>query len=254
MTLLDHFHPPLSLRRHWHAFHHAWATYLAADLNQRLPPGYFAEPNVQFGIEIDVATFEEPPDAARPVPQPVETVPGVAAGTVPRWTPPAPAQSIPFPIATDQVEVLVFDREAGPTLVGAIELVSPANKDRAAHRDAFISKCLTYLHGAVGLVMVDVVTARSGSLHDALLARLIGTGVAAWGVELYASAYRPVGREGELCLDIWKEAVVIGGELPTMPLWLPGELCLPVDLATTYERTCREQRILPESVPSEPGR
>jgi len=33
------------------------ATYIASDLNQRLPEGF--EPNVQFGIEIDVATFEE---------------------------------------------------------------------------------------------------------------------------------------------------------------------------------------------------
>ncbi len=47
MALLDHFHPPLNMRRHWHAFHNAWATYLASDLNQRLPEGYFAEPNVQ---------------------------------------------------------------------------------------------------------------------------------------------------------------------------------------------------------------
>ena len=29
------------------------------NLNRRLPEGYFAEPNLQFGIEIDVATFEE---------------------------------------------------------------------------------------------------------------------------------------------------------------------------------------------------
>jgi hypothetical protein len=50
MVLLDHFRPPLSSRRHWHAFHNAWATYLATDLNQRLPAGFFAEPNVQFGI------------------------------------------------------------------------------------------------------------------------------------------------------------------------------------------------------------
>ena len=56
MTLLDHFRPPLSTRRHWHAFHNAWATYIAGDLNASLPEGYFAEPNVQFGIEIDVAT------------------------------------------------------------------------------------------------------------------------------------------------------------------------------------------------------
>ena len=59
MGLLDHFHPPLSNRRHWHAFHNAWATYIASDLNRQLPEGYFAEPNVQFGIEIDVAAFKE---------------------------------------------------------------------------------------------------------------------------------------------------------------------------------------------------
>jgi hypothetical protein len=65
MALLDHFHPPLSIRRHWHAFHNAWATYIASDLNQRLPQGYFAEPNVQYGIEIDVAMFDETPAVER---------------------------------------------------------------------------------------------------------------------------------------------------------------------------------------------
>ena len=59
MVLLDHFHPPLSVRRHWHSFHNAWATYIASALNQQLPQGYFAESNVQYGIEIDVAAFEE---------------------------------------------------------------------------------------------------------------------------------------------------------------------------------------------------
>jgi len=59
MPLLDHFHPPLSDRRHWHAFHNSWATYVSSQLNALLPEGYFAEANVQYGIEIDVATFEE---------------------------------------------------------------------------------------------------------------------------------------------------------------------------------------------------
>ena len=59
MPLLDHFHPPLSVQRHWHSFHNAWATFIASQLNQRLPAGYFAEGNVQFGIEIDVATFSD---------------------------------------------------------------------------------------------------------------------------------------------------------------------------------------------------
>jgi hypothetical protein len=49
MNLLDHFRPPLSIRRHWHGVYNAWATNIAAALNSRLPAGYFAEPNVQFG-------------------------------------------------------------------------------------------------------------------------------------------------------------------------------------------------------------
>jgi hypothetical protein len=229
MALQDHFRPRLSVRRHWHAFHNAWATYLAADLNQRLPEGYFAEAKVQFGIEIDVATFEE-------------TEPGPAgAGT--GWAAPAPTQTVPISVITDIVEVVVFNREAGPILAGAIKLVSPANKDRPAHRDAFVSRCASYLQQGVGLVVVDVVTDRRADLHDDLLARLhapVGVPIEA---ELYSLAYRPVERGGQPSLDIWQEPLAVGRSLPTMPLWLRGGLCMPVNLEATYARTCREHRI-----------
>jgi hypothetical protein len=69
MPLQDHFHPPLSARRLWTAFHGSWATYLSADLNRRLPEGFFAQAKVQFALEIDVATFEE--DGRQPPPSPV---------------------------------------------------------------------------------------------------------------------------------------------------------------------------------------
>ena len=65
MPLLDHFRPPLEGRRNWHGFYNAWATFIAFNLNARLPENYFAEPNVQFGIEIDVATFNERSNFAR---------------------------------------------------------------------------------------------------------------------------------------------------------------------------------------------
>jgi hypothetical protein len=68
MALQDHFQPPLSARRHWHAFHHALATYLSSDLNRQLPEGYFVEPNVQFGIEIDVAAYDESGPFLNPTP------------------------------------------------------------------------------------------------------------------------------------------------------------------------------------------
>jgi hypothetical protein len=234
MVLQDHFCPPLSVRRHWHAFHNAWATYISSDLNQRLPGGYFAEANVQFGIEIDVATFEE-------------AEPQAASGEE-RWLPPEPKQTVPFALVPDSVEVTIFTSSAGPTLAGAVELVSPANKDRPAHRDAFVAKCETYLQQGVGLVVVDVVTERKANLHNELMARLVGPAVAPWTMDLYAVAYRPVQREGQTQLDLWGESLAVGRSLPTMPLWLRGGLCVPIDLGATYERTCREQRVTANGV------
>jgi hypothetical protein len=59
MPLLDHFRGVQRERRNPSAFLSAWATFLASQINSMLPIGYFAESNVQFGIEIDVATMEE---------------------------------------------------------------------------------------------------------------------------------------------------------------------------------------------------
>ncbi|HSU66485.1 MAG TPA: DUF4058 family protein [Tepidisphaeraceae bacterium] len=231
-TLQDHFRPPLSLRRHWHAFHNAWATYLASDLNALLPDGYFAESNVQFGIEIDVAAFDESRGSSWP-----------GAESTATWTAPAPVQSIPFAMSEETVEVLLYDSREGPLLAGAIELVSPGNKDRSAARDAFVSKCETYLQSSAGLLIVDVVTDRRGSLHDQLIKRLHPDAFVA-SVDLYAAGYRPICRDDRTMLDVWHEPLALNRSLPTMPLWLRGDLCLPVDLAASYDRTCREQRIL----------
>jgi hypothetical protein len=195
MPLQDHFRPPLSLRRHWHAFHNAWATFIASALNSELPEGYFAESNIQFGSEID----------------------------------------------GDSVEVHVYD-SVGPTLAGAIELVSPSNKDRPAQRDAFVSKCAAYLQAGLGVMVVDVVTDRGGDLHGELLARF--GAVDPDHVGLYASAYRPVDRSGQANLDIWREPLALGSPLPVLPLGLKGGPCLPVDLEASYERTRREQRMV----------
>ncbi|MCU0565633.1 MAG: DUF4058 family protein [Oculatellaceae cyanobacterium Prado106] len=237
--LQDHFHPPLSVRRHWHAFHNAWATYLASDLNTRLPKGYFAEPNVQFGIEIDVAAFEEVD--RNPI---APVIPWSAIA--PPWIPPEPSLNIPFLPLQERAEVEIFGTEGGPGLVGAIELVSPANKDRISQRQAFVAKCETYLRQGIGLVIVDVVTTRKANLHQALLERLAEghPPIRPMDSDLYATAYRPIERGGQVDLDVWQETLAVDGLLPTLPLWLPGDICLPVDLARTYERTCREQRIV----------
>ena len=228
MMLQDHFHPPLSVYRHWHSFHNAWATYLASQLNEKLPEGYYAESNVHFGVEIDVAAMNDGTTE-----QPVLPL---------HWMPPDPGQSIPMLFNDSLVEINIFNRSSGPTLAAAIELVSPSNKDRPASREAFLVKCMACLQQGIGLMIVDVVTNRSNSFHDELLTRF-GTPASAVKPDLFAASYRPIERAGQPQLDIWYEVLQVGNSLPTLPLWLPGDLCLPLDLHAAYERTCREHRL-----------
>lgn len=250
MPLLDHFHPPLSAHRRWQAFHSAWASGIARELNEDLlPPRYFAEPNVQVGglVEIDLATFEETPATARG--EDLERCPegrprGSLATAV--WSPPKPTISLPVEFADlDLFEVRVMSDEEGPRLVAAIELVSPANKDRPTHRRAFATKCASYLQSGIGLVVVDIVTSRPGSPHAELLSVLqIRSGVAGdGGTDLSATAYRAISRAGESMLEGWAEALRVGSELPTLPLWIGAELSLPLALERSYAATCASLRI-----------
>jgi hypothetical protein len=244
MGLHDHFRPPLFPDWDWHGFHNGWASNIAAALNEELPPEYHAQPNVQFGIEIDVATIDRG-EASSPDPNRVIAPNGGPAA----WTVPAPTLTLSLPVLSDVVEVLVRGGlRGGPTVVGAIELVSPANKDRPSERDAFVTKCQAYVQHGIGVVIIDVVTERKANLHQALLARFLPRSRTMLTGDLYAGAYRPIERSGEPHLDVWEETLLLGRPLPEMPLWLPGDLCVRVDLNASYERTCREQRI-PNAAP-----
>jgi hypothetical protein len=218
-----------------------------------LPEGYFAELNVQFAIEIDVAAFNE-----------MDFEPNVVRLTGPikaGWTAPAPTLTIPLPIITDVVEVLVFDREAGPTLAGAIELLSPSNKDRPSSRDAFVTKCAAYIQQGLGLVIVDVVTDRHSHWYDELLKRLGWTKDTAPDADLSAAACRAVDRSGQTSLDIWQESLELGLVLPAMPLWLRGNLFLrstlkrpmsvpAASIGSRPERSCPKPKSLDRASPA----
>ncbi len=239
MPLQDHFRPPLFPKRHWESFHVAWAGSIADALNETLlPAGYFAEEHAHAGarVEIDVATFQD--DAAVPVP------PRNGAVATRAYAPPAPALVVPaaFP---DEFGVKVYEAEGGARLVAAVELVSPANKDRAAHRRAFAAKCAGYLAQGVSLLVVDVVTTRRAALHADVL-RLLGwpdaDGLPA-GSDLYAAAYRPWVEEGREEVHVWPAALAVGVELPTLPLALNAEVCLPIDLEATYTAACHRRRL-----------
>ena len=136
-------------------------------LGRRIPQRYIAEPQVHLGsaIEIDVATYEE--DVADHAVE-GEREDGDVATAV--WAPPRP----PLAIATDpgdpgEYEVRVYDTRRGRRLVAAVEIVSPANKDRPEHRRAFVAKCAALLQDRVCVAIVDLVTTRPGNLYAELM-------------------------------------------------------------------------------------
>jgi hypothetical protein len=239
MPLLDHFHPPLSIERPCEGIHSAWASTIAARLNEdQLPPDYFAMPLVTAGgrVEVDVGTFHSTSAA--------DAGNGSVATAV--WAPPRPQLSaaVDF-LDADSYEVQVLQQLGGPKLRAAIELVSPANKDRPGHRQAFAVKCAAYLQRGVSVVVVDLVTERTANLH-AELTRVLGREESlGWqsASELYAVAYHPVRDAGGGRIDAWPEALAVGAALPTLPLWLEDELCVPLRLEESYRATCTSLRI-----------
>src|SRR5579862_2908411 len=90
MPLLDHFHPPLSERRHWEGFHSRWANAISDSLNEQgLPENFFAEPtiNINGRVEVDVATLEEV--ASTGMNGTTATLPQTMKAPAPTWVIPA---------------------------------------------------------------------------------------------------------------------------------------------------------------------
>jgi hypothetical protein len=241
MPLLDHFHPPLSERRPWESFHTTWASVLADMLNQDvLPPGYIALEHVHPGaaLEIDVATFA---DEAEP------TSDGTGGTTTVARTVWVPATApLVFPaVFPPSATVEVLSTEGGRTLVAAIELVSPGNKDRSAKRRLFAAKCATYLSRGVGLVIVDVITSRRGNLHNDLADLLELDAAFRMPAEesLYTVAYRPLRAADSEQVEAWPNVLAVGQVLPAVPLSLGADWCVRVDLEAGYLEACRRRRV-----------
>jgi hypothetical protein len=242
MPLLDHFHPPLSAERRWESFYSSWATKLADALTERwLPPNYIAEEHAHLGpsVEIDVATFEREGAAARP-----EEGGGVSTVGREVWSPPAADGVLPA-VFPETFEVRVLSMDTGPRLVAAIELISPGNKDRPAERRACATKCASYLHQGISVILVDIVTNRRANLHNEFL-RILEVGDALQlppDLSLYAVAYQPLRRGARDEIDVWRFPLALGQALPTLPLGLRADLVIPVDFEAAYAEACLRKRL-----------
>jgi hypothetical protein len=241
MPLLDHFHPPLYPTHRWESFHARWAVAIADALNDTLPARFFAETQVHLGarVEADVVEFEH-----------TGTSNGVANGApgavaTAAYAPPQPVLTFPGP-TEDDVTVEVRDRDRDSRVAAVIELLSPRNKDRDEARRGFAAKMVAYLRLGAGLLVLDVVTNRTGNSHDDLVTvlRLPNESRLTSPTGLSATAYQPLTEAATRRVRVWLEPLTVGNALPVMPLAVRGFGFVPIDLEATYVEACHRSRLI----------
>ena len=240
MPLRDHFHSPVNDKHRWDAVHGQWPAELVRTLFDLLPPGFTAEPQIYHGapFEVDVAMID---DDDRMIADIQDGGGGTALLTAPTLTIPAHLSML------DEYEVLVYDEQRERTLVAAIEIVSPANKDRPDTRLDFITKVAALLRQDVCVVIVDMVTTTQASLYIELLhmLRRNDPSLSESPPQLYAVTLRTrKPRKSPVFLDAWYYPLTLGQPLPTISLWLSPDLRIELPLEPSYSEMCRLLRIV----------
>ncbi|MCB9941196.1 MAG: DUF4058 family protein [Planctomycetaceae bacterium] len=245
MPLHDHFRPPIWNKASWEGFHGMWPATMVQQLVKILPEQYTAEPRVHLGsnYEIDVCAFESDEfSKARS-----RNAGSSDASAVQTWAPPEPTLTVELnPMEFYEYEVLIFDQERNRQLVAAIEIVSPANKDRPETRQAFVTKCAALLQNGVCVSIVDLVTTRNFNLYCELLNVFCQSDPAFAEAPPATYAVTCRGRQDRQRpgFETWAYPLVVGQPLPVLPVWLEDDHAISLDLEASYLETCRALRLL----------
>jgi len=217
------------------SLHHALGNNISSDLNEILPEGFVAHPHVSLGRgwEADVITREE----LKSVKDSVPYLPPKATGV----------SKLLFPTSVSVIIDYLRNRTKEKT-VAAIEIVSPANKDRESRRKAFLAKCYSYLQENVSLAIIDITSSyKEHNLHFELLKGLNITDTKfeeSDKMPLYCTSYRTaVDEQNDTVVEYWVESFTVGDMLPTMPLYITEEIAIPLELERSYMKTCKSLRV-----------
>lgn len=217
---------------------------IVQQLRKKLPPGFIAAPSVHLGTfyEIDVSTYESDDAPASSSRKPGNGAAYNAATA--QWTATEPSVAIDVePDEEYEYAVHVYDTEREQTLVAAIEIVSPANKDRVEKRNSFVAKCAALLRQGVSVCIIDLVTVRHFNLYTELMA-FLGQGradlMSANPPATYAASCRWGPRGEKSRLETWSRVMTVGQPLPNLPLWLRADLAVTLDLEASYEQACHD--------------
>jgi hypothetical protein len=200
----------------FHAFHIAWAVEIQNTLNGGLlPQGYYVLVELHAGRSLaDVLMLHASPPFPPPLPLP--------------------------PAALARRRSLAIRHVSGHRLIALIEIVSPANKDRARHVEDFAAKAVSALDVGVHLLVVDLFPPGPHDphgMHEVIVQRLEQSDEPydlppEEPLTLAAYAAGPQ-------VEVYLEHVAVGAALPDMPLFLRPDHYISVPLEPTYQAAYR---------------
>lgn len=222
----------------FHAFHLKWLSELDKVLNGGLlPPGYYALPEQHAGSSIpDLLALHASPESTEPLPLPPAT-----GGTALAEAPPKVQRKMTVgSVALTRRRTLAIRHVSQHRLIAILELVSPANKDRARSVTEFVGKVVSALDHGVHVFLVDLFPpgpSDTCGLHGAIFQRLENT------EEPYdLPPDDPLTIASYIAgdpVEIYLEHPPVGAALPDMPLFLRPDRYVNVPLESTYVEAYR---------------
>lgn len=204
-------------RSEWEGMHIYWMTEIAQWLKARLPAGYRA------------VIGSSPYGSASLSPEPSASISSDAL-----------QPDYETVVATLKEEPMLLI-ERNHSLVAAVEIISPGNKDRPARREQYLARYLGYLHAGVHLLLIDV---HRRPLEFSFAERIrmelqieIAPPPTPQAVSYQVRSSAPFGGR---FLAAWQRACVIGELLPSIPLPISAEQLIPVDLEATYMEAAKK--------------
>ncbi|MCR4411438.1 MAG: DUF4058 family protein [Thermoguttaceae bacterium] len=221
----------------FHGFHTAWVTHLSETLNGGLlPSGYYALPEQHGGHLIaDVLTLQAPSPVLPPLPPLAPDDGGVAVVESP---PRVRRKMTPSSAARTARRTLTIRHISGHRVVALVEIVSPANKDRAAHVAEFADKAERALYEGIHLVVIDLVPPGPydpQGMHGAIWDRFDDEPYPLPVNEPLTLASYVAGPRPEIYL----EHLAVGSPLVEMPLFLNPDRYINLPLEPTYSAAYR---------------
>jgi hypothetical protein len=211
----------------FHDFHQAWNAELRGALNGGLlPPDFYALIEQHAGRHIpDLLTLHTGPMR--------ESLPTPSGGVAVAEARPRVSRRLTAP-ATPSRRTIAIRHVSGHRLIALVEIVSPANKDRAESVKAFADKVTEALRSGVHVMVVDLFPpgpADPAGMHGAIWSNFDAEPCSSpvdqpLTVASYLADWQP---------EAWLEHRAVGDTLPEMALFLTADVCIPLPLEATYQ-------------------